>query len=90
LNKAFEVIKTECLGKAKRRTGWPKVYYATQIAVNPITMLMFVNRPELFDSNFRRFITNRLRDLLPIEEAPIRLFARSRRGQQAPDTRHEN
>jgi GTP-binding protein len=88
LNKAFDVIKADCLGKANRRTGWRKVYYATQIAINPITMLMFVNRPELFDNNLRRFITNRLRELLVIEEVPIRLFARSRRAQEVRETRH--
>lgn len=86
LNKAFEIIKAESLGAAKRRksakagkAGWPKIYYATQIAVNPITILMFVNKPQLFDEKFRRFITGRLRGLLPIEEVPIRLLARSHR-----------
>lgn len=76
LNKAFEIIKQQKAGAARRKTGWPKVYYATQIAVNPITILMFVNKPELFDENYRRFIIARLRELLAIEEVPIRLLAR--------------
>jgi len=80
LNKAFEEIKAEGVGATKRRTtGWPKIYYATQVAVNPITILMFVNRPELFDENYRKFIVNRLRSMLPIEEVPVRLLARSHR-----------
>ncbi len=80
LNKAFEIIKQEKIGTAKgKKKGWPKIYYATQIAVNPITILMFVNRPELFEENYRRFITNRLRTILPIEEVPIRLLARPHR-----------
>jgi len=80
LNKAFEIIKEEHVGASKRRTGgWPKIYYATQIAVNPVTTLMFVNKPELFDENYRRFIVGRLRELLPINEVPIRLLARSHR-----------
>jgi len=80
LNKAFEIIKQEKVGTAKGgKKGWPKVYYATQIAVNPITILMFVNRPELFEENYRRFIINRLRSMLPIEEVPIRLLARKHR-----------
>ena len=86
LNKALEIIKAEGVGAAKRRrpakagkAGWPKIFYATQIAVNPITILIFVNRPQLFDENFRRFITGTLRELLPVEEVPIRLLARSRR-----------
>ena len=85
LNKVFEIIKTEGVGAAKRRSrrggggGWPKIYYATQIAVNPITILMFVNNPKLFEENYRRFIVNRLQLMLSIQEVPIRLLARSHR-----------
>jgi GTP-binding protein len=80
LNKAFEQIKTEHVGAARHRsTGWPKIYYATQVAVNPISILMFVNKPELFDENYRRFIVSRLQSILPVEEVPIRLLARAHR-----------
>jgi GTP-binding protein len=80
LNKAFETIKQEKITAAKKgKRGWPKIYYATQIAVNPITLLMFVNAPELFEENYRRFIVNRLRSVLPIEEIPIRIFTRKHR-----------
>jgi len=79
LNKAFEVIKAERGGAAKRKAGWPKIYYATQIAVNPITVLMFVNKPELFEENYMRFIKGRLQSMLPIGEVPIRLLARRHR-----------
>ena len=78
LNKAFEIIKKEQSGTSKGgKKGLPKIYYATQVAVNPITILMFVNRPELFEENYRRFIVNRLRSILPIDEVPIRLLVRS-------------
>ena len=76
LNKAFESIKAERLGTAR---GRPRIYYATQIAKNPITIVMFVNNPKLFDESYRRFIINRLRDLLPIDEVPIKLLARPNR-----------
>jgi len=80
LNKAFEKIKTEHAGAARHRsTGWPKIYYATQVAVNPISILMFVNKPGLFDENYRRFIVGRLQSILPVEEVPIRLMARAHR-----------
>jgi GTP-binding protein len=80
LNKAFESIKQEKAGTVKRgNKGWPKIYYATQVAVNPVTFLMFVNKPELFEENYRRFIVNRLRSILPIDEVPIRLLARKHR-----------
>ena len=76
LNRAFEVIRSERAAPQKRGTRWPRVYYVTQIAVNPVTILMFVNDPALFDDNYRRFVAGRLRDLLPIAEVPIRLLAR--------------
>ena len=80
LNKAFEMIKTEGIRGAKRGGGGQlKIYYATQTAVNPVTILMFVNRPELFEENYRRFIVGRLRELLPTAEVPIKLLARSHR-----------
>ncbi|HUS71657.1 MAG TPA: ribosome biogenesis GTPase Der [Sedimentisphaerales bacterium] len=79
LNKAFEAIKAERGGAAKRKAGWPKIYYATQIAVNPITVLMFVNKPELFEENYMRFIKGRLQSMLPIGEVPIRLLTRRHR-----------
>ncbi len=79
LNKAFEIVKEGKVGGAKGKGGRPKIYYATQIAVNPVTILMFVNRPGLFDEQCRRSIVGRLRELLPIDEVPIRLLARSHR-----------
>jgi len=80
LNKAFEIIKEEKVTAARRSTrGWPNIYYATQIAVNPVTILMFVNKPELFEENYLRFMVNRLRSMLPVEEVPIRLLARRHR-----------
>jgi GTP-binding protein len=80
LNKVFEMIKAEGPGAAKRgKGGRLKIYYATQVAVNPVTILMFVNRVELFEENHRRFIINRLRELLAIDEVPIKLLARKHR-----------
>jgi GTP-binding protein len=80
LNKAFELIKQERVGvSGGGKKGRPKIYYATQVSVNPITFLMFVNKPELFEENYRRFIVNRLRSILPIDEVPIRLLARKHR-----------
>ena len=56
------------------------------MAVNPITILMFVNKPELFDENYRRFIVNRLSASgeLPTAEVPIRLLVRSHKGYANP------
>ena len=91
LNKAFELIKQEKVGVAKGgKKGLPKIYYATQVAVNPVTILMFVNRPELFEENYRRFIVNRLRSILPIGEVPIRLLARPHRTHMRVESRNRH
>jgi GTP-binding protein len=79
LNRAFESIKAEQGGSGRRKAGFPKFYYATQITTNPITILMFVNNPALFDESHQRYIVGRLRSILPIPEVPIRLLARSHR-----------
>ena len=59
----------------------------TQVAVNPVTFMMFVNDPGLFDENYRRFVVGRLRELLPIAEVPIRLLARPKTSRRPPSKR---
>ena len=76
LNKAIEALAAE--NPAQSRGGrMPKIYYGVQVSVRPISLLLFVNHPELFDAKFQRFAAARLRDLLNIEEVPIRLLVRS-------------
>jgi GTP-binding protein len=79
LNKAFEMIKAERVSIPRKKPGRPKIYYTTQISVNPVTILMFVNNPQLFDENYKRFIVKKLHTLLPVSEVPIRLLARPHR-----------
>jgi len=79
LNKAIELITKERLGGKSKGGSLPRIYYATQVSVNPITIIVFVNKAELFDENFRRYLTGRLRDFLGFAEVPIRLLVRPRR-----------
>ncbi|HET6441939.1 MAG TPA: ribosome biogenesis GTPase Der [Phycisphaerae bacterium] len=55
----------------------PKIYFATQVAVRPPMIVLFVNHPDLFREDYRRFIENRLRQELPFPEVPIRLTFRA-------------
>ncbi|AQQ10282.1 GTP-binding protein EngA [Sedimentisphaera cyanobacteriorum] len=75
LNEAMEVIRAQRTGKSDKGV-FPKIYYATQVSVQPVSLLIFVNRPDLFDENYKRFMLNRLRDLLPVSEVPIKLMFR--------------
>ncbi len=79
LNKAIERLSAENVGGSRKKGGNPRIYYGTQVAVRPISLLLFVNRPELFDETFERFATGRLREWLGIQEVPIRLLLRARR-----------
>jgi len=55
----------------------PRIYFATQVAVRPPTIVLFVNNPDLFGEDYRRFIENRLREELPFPEVPLRLILRA-------------
>ncbi|HWB53595.1 MAG TPA: ribosome biogenesis GTPase Der [Tepidisphaeraceae bacterium] len=56
----------------------PKILYATQVEVNPPTIVLFVNNPNFLNEAYRRFVVNRLRELLPYAEVPIKLVVRGR------------
>ena len=61
-----------------------RLYFATQVSTNPPTIVLVVNRPELFDHNYQRYLLNRVREALPFAEVPVRLIFRSRkRAEQA-------
>ncbi len=69
-----------------RQNRRPKVYYATQVAANPPTVVLFTNGPELFDNPYHRYLEKVLRDHLPYHDVPIKLYLRKRqREDQAPD-----
>ncbi|MHC4713250.1 MAG: ribosome biogenesis GTPase Der [Planctomycetota bacterium] len=54
----------------------PKIYYATQTGVAPVTVVFFVSNPKSFGSNYVRYIENALRRAFPFEEVPIRVVFR--------------
>ncbi len=56
-----------------------KVLYVTQIDVRPPTLAIVVNKPKLFEGQYRRYLENRLREALPYSEVPIRLVISERR-----------
>lgn len=70
LNDTIETLKTkpQVDGRMAQR---PKIYYATQVAEAPPTLIMFVNDPQFFSPSYRRFIGNFLRLNLPFKEIPL-------------------
>jgi GTP-binding protein len=62
-----------------RRGRKAKFFYATQAAVAPPTIVLFVNDPSLVGPVYRRYLANALRRRLPFPEVPIRIEVRARR-----------
>ena len=79
LNSALSAIIEERGPSAKRGARAPRIYYATQVAVRPPTIVLFVNHPSLVTQGYQRYLLNRFRGCLPFEEVPIRLIFRARR-----------
>lgn len=55
-----------------------KIYYASQVAINPPTIVLFVNDPELMHFSYKRFIENKLREAFDFKGSPIHIMARER------------
>lgn len=55
-----------------------KIYYVTQVRVNPPTFVFFVNTPESVHFSYERYLENRLREEFSFRGTAIRLFFRPR------------
>ncbi|NIA22137.1 MAG: ribosome biogenesis GTPase Der [Anaerolineaceae bacterium] len=53
-----------------------RLYYGTQVAVDPPTVTLFVNDPVHVTADYARYLVNRFRETLPFAEVPIRLVFR--------------
>ncbi len=56
-----------------------KIYYGTQVSTAPPTIVLFVNDPELFGDNYRRYIERQFRQSLGFTGTPIRLLWRGKK-----------
>ena len=55
-----------------------KIFYMTQVAVNPPTFVIFVNDPDLMHFSYERFIENKMRDAFYFDGTPLKLIIRER------------
>ncbi|HEY1379300.1 MAG TPA: ribosome biogenesis GTPase Der, partial [Gemmataceae bacterium] len=67
-----------------RQNRRPKVYFATQVATHPPTIVLFTNGPQLFDNTYQRYLVKFFRDRLPFGEVPIKLHLRAKKRDEAP------
>ena len=63
----------------------PKIYYATQVATEPPTIVMVCNDPKAFPNDYQRYLLGVLRDHLSFGEVPIKLYMHKRhRNEEIP------
>jgi GTP-binding protein len=62
-----------------RQNRRPKVYYATQVASNPPTVVLFTNGPQLFDPTYQRYLLSAMRDHSLFREVPVKLYLRAKK-----------
>ena len=56
----------------------PKIYYATQVAVDPPTIVLFCNDPKGLSQPYQRYLLSVFRDHVRFAEVPIKLYLRKR------------
>jgi len=61
-----------------RKNKRPKLYYATQIDIQPPTIVIKCNSPKLLDESWKRYLLGVFREELPFQEVPIRVFFKAK------------
>jgi GTP-binding protein len=67
-----------------RQNRRPKIYYGTQVASQPPTIVLFTNGPALFDNTYQRYLVKMFRDHLAFGDVPIKLYLRHKRKEGEP------
>lgn len=83
LNRVIAAAEEAHHPPADRAGRQGKIYYATQRAAKPPTIICFVNDPELFPDEYQRYLEHRLREAFDFRGTPIRLEFRSRPREQS-------
>ncbi len=78
LNRLFREI-IESRGPSSKLGTIAKVLYVAQLDVAPPTIVLVVNKHELFTPEYRRYLLNRIAEATPFTEVPVRLVIRDRK-----------
>ena len=71
------IADTQVTTPAPARNGKRfRIYYATQVSIQPPTFVLSCNEPKLMHFTYQRFIENSLREAFDFEGTPIRIIAR--------------
>ena len=55
-----------------------KIYYMTQVGIQPPTFVVFCNDAKLFHFSYQRYLENQIRNTFCLEGTPIRLIIRAK------------
>lgn len=73
------VLDAQMMNPPKPHNGRQlKIYYSSQVNVEPPTFVLFVNDPELFHFSYKRYIENKLREAFGFIGTPIHIIARKK------------
>lgn len=73
VNEAFERHHPQ-----PRKNKLGRIFYATQVETYPPKIVVFVNEPDLFPENWRKYLLHQLQENADFGEVPIRLKFRAR------------
>ena len=59
--------------------GRLRIYYVSQVAIEPPTFVFFVNNPNFVHFSYERYLENKIREAFDFEGTPIKLIFRERR-----------
>jgi GTP-binding protein len=78
LNAAIRSILAD-RGPSSRLGTKAKIFYVSQIAVNPPTIALVVNKPDLFEGQYEKYLVSQLRERMPFSEVPIKMVFSERK-----------
>ncbi len=90
LNQVLNTALAERTPSPKRGVKPVRIFFATQVATQPPTIVCFVNDPSLVRQEYQRYLQNRIREHLPFAEVPVRLIFRGRRGRSLDGALHSD
>jgi GTPase len=86
INEVIEEALSRQSPPTTRQGKQGKIYYGTQVSGQPPTIALFVNDPQRFGENYRRYMERQFRENLGFRGTPIRLLWRGKKTRELEPT----
>jgi len=83
-NKFLEQITYDHAPTGNRKSHKPKVYYGSQVDINPPRFVVSVNNADHFHFSYTRYIENKIREIFGFDGTPIEIELKSRKSMFKP------